>query len=342
MYTTEFLKFINKAKALGKSSLSTVNDCFLVSKGRISASNLESSLSMEVSTVDKEKSFLVPKESLEKLCKALKNEVLTLKEGSITHNRGVFNFSSSYKVDDWPTEHDLSKVEYEDVALSDLPNIITASKFTANDELRPVLNNVYLNNDHVVSSNKHTIFFPETKSSLKEGGYLIPKYITAKLDADTPLKIGRTPMKEKGLFGGIVAIKQGIFMYIFSETEGFYPNYRRVLPMSNSYFIEADKKEVLSNLNLLGISAHKNSEGHRVIIFQNEKMISNNVDTGESQELKTLMKTNGEGFRFMLSKEYLELVLKSIGSKTVLIQWGETDRVFLINKIVGIMPTSVM
>ena len=186
-----------------------------------------------------------------------KNErLLTVKARKKEFKLGTIEYEAqTYK------KHNITS-KFENVDFEELKNTLTiVNKFSANDELRPIMNGVNINKDHIIATNSHFLYkMPNTILPFIIDGddTLTPEFILDKAFINKLSKV-----KLKGFVNVIITEKTFTIQSIDFVTtsrliEGNYPNYRAILPQHNNS-ITVDKLDLVNSLKDAMITSSQTS-----------------------------------------------------------------------------------
>lgn len=227
----------------------------------------------------------------------------TLPDGLYTHIEGEFFKNEGHNIDDYP-EHPLTgKVNflqkvtlYPDKPASPLALAHLAACVAA-DELRPVMNSVYITSNHMVASDAHVLkVIPVDESQvvsegLNDKGETLPiEFLTPvpqvlvsalKKYPNCPVNITKYVHPEDSNYTGTslryTFVDEG-FEIIIRETEGNYPNIKSAMPNIKEY--EHAVSFSHQQITEFHKFAQKISDGTNRLLFNNNVPVTSNTDTG--------------------------------------------------------------
>ncbi len=219
---------------------------------------------------------------------------------------------------------------------SDVEQVRQAVPFAANDDLRPVMNGVYLGGSKVAATDAHWLITLKRKSSgLK--GTIIPSQAVRYFLEDSYVAH---------------EAKEGDYIYFVGErqhiavrpVEGRYPNYPAVIPTKVNAKATVDRKQLLSAVEDAIPSADKQKKAG-IFTFEDNKLTirTEDVEHGTSYTEDIPMNwTEGDNrFRICLNVHYVEKILKYYKKlKNINIFLGEATRAAFIGDVL-LMPILV-
>lgn len=216
----------------------------------------------------------------------------------------------------------------------DMAKLETACKFVSEDKLRPQMCYVAINNNHIVSTNAHFLYFDEIY--FKQHGpdmadiLISPQVIKIIKDINT---VGWTVYESEGYLkftDGINTIWQR------PETNNF-PNWQSILPQNHETAITANKKELINevkkaaNFNSIKTIAI-NANGTLKVEAKDE-----DINTEYSKELKEYSK-EGPDIKIGFNADYLNAILPELETEIVHIKLTGYSRAAIINNKFLLMP----
>ena len=216
----------------------------------------------------------------------------------------------------------------------DMAKLETACKFVSKDELRPQMCYIAINNNHIVSTNAHFLYFDEIY--FKQHGpdmadiLISPQVIKIIKDINT---IGWTVYESEKYLkftDGINTIWQR------PETNNF-PNWQSILPQNHETAITANKKELINevkkaaNFNSIKTIAI-NANGTLKVEAKDE-----DINTEYSKELKEYSK-DGPDIKIGFNADYLNAILPELETETIHFKLSGNNRAAIINNKFLLMP----
>jgi DNA polymerase-3 subunit beta len=176
--------------------------------------------------------------------------------------------------DEYPTpRHIDSSVNEWTLESGMLKRVLKRSMFaTANDDLRPVMNGVYFDQQdgvlNVVASNGHVLIrnaeevdnLPDSFIMTKKAANLLPTL----MDGDDEVVM---TFDDRA-----VRVEQGLMSFTFLMIEGKYPNYMSVIPQNAPYSLTADRQALLKALRNVAHFTNDSSRLVKLTMLSNQTM----------------------------------------------------------------------
>ena len=176
--------------------------------------------------------------------------------------------------DEYPTpRHIDSTVNEWTLESGMLKRVLKRSMFaTANDDLRPVMNGVYFDQQdgvlNVVASNGHVLIrnaeevdnLPHSFIMTKKAANLLPTL----MDGDDEVVMAFDDRA--------VRVEQGPMSFTFLMVEGKYPNYMSVIPQDAPYSLTADRQALLKALRNVAHFTNNSSRLVKLTMLSNQTM----------------------------------------------------------------------
>ncbi len=176
--------------------------------------------------------------------------------------------------DEYPTPRRIdSSVNEWTLESGMLKRVLKRSMFaTANDDLRPVMNGVYFDQQdgvlNVVASNGHVLIrnaeevdnLPDSFIMTKKAANLLPTL----MDGDDEVVM---TFDDRA-----VRVEQGLMSFTFLMVEGKYPNYMSVIPQDAPYSLTADRPALLKALRNVAHFTNDSSRLVKLTMLSNQTM----------------------------------------------------------------------
>ena len=216
--------------------------------------------------------------------KSIKEEEVAIdfdeKSCVIKHNRGVFNIPYGY-VDAYPIpqmDKDSTILSVESETLFNWMK--DARRFVAYDQLRPVMNGVYLfvrdNTIGVCASDGHRLYSDSKPydSDANVDAILSSKAISTLLDTINNTESTTIYFGERN-----VAFKAGDTSIMCRKIDGRYPNFKSVIPQSHNFSIECNKEDFVESISRCLIMANQSSLIRMTISTENQmELVTEDID----------------------------------------------------------------
>ena len=216
----------------------------------------------------------------------------------------------------------------------DMAKLETACKFVSKDELRPQMNYIAINNNHIVSTNAHFLYFDEIY--FKQHGpdmadiLISPQVIKIIKDINT---VGWEVYESNHY----LMFSDGLNKIYQVVEKNNFPNWQAILPQNHETAITANKKELLNevkkaaNFNSIKTIAI-NANGCLKVEAKDE-----NLNTEYSKELKEYSK-EGPDIKIGFNADYLNAILPELETETVHIKLTGYSKAAIINNKFLLMP----
>lgn len=176
--------------------------------------------------------------------------------------------------DEYPTPRRIdSSVNEWKLESGMLKRVLKRSMFaTANDDLRPVMNGVYFDQQdgvlNIVASNGHVLIrnaeevdnMPDSFIMTKKAANLLPTL----MDGDDEVVM---TFDDRA-----VRVEQGLMSFTFLMVEGKYPNYMSVIPQDAPYSLTADRPALLKALRNVAHFTNDSSRLVKLTMLSNQTM----------------------------------------------------------------------
>lgn len=311
-------------------------DCVLIKADecvRLTTSNSEMSVNTDVSAIiENGGSVAVDAKSLSDAIRQLPDVDVHFEKTDnslvVKYNKGKFELPL-YDVSDYP---ELSSVDSE-VYKVNSKLISDALPYTADDELRPVMNGVYLDfsGGCVVASDGHSLIKQEGISG--EGAVNLPK-ATANFVKD----LGELDVKftDNG-----ISISSGGYEVVSKVVEGRYPNYNSVIP-DNQIKVAFNKTELMGALKRVSLF----SDVSKLVEFdiKGDSTTLSGRDLDFSTSAKEVVSSNGEDIRIGFKSDFMIKLINSCDSDEVVLELSEPSRAMVLregDKTMLLMPMMI-
>ena len=346
--TTLQAQLLSVSRIIASKNSLPILDCFLFTLENntlnIVASDTETRLetSLEVGEVEGQGSFAIPAKILLDPLRELPDQPLTFEINDETleillyfHN-GKYNFIGQ-KADIYPQQKMLSDgvVEFNinvDLLLSGINRTLFA---TADDELRPVMNGIYLdmNTESVtfVASDGHKLVrFKTTAAKIKEerAAFILPKKPANVLKNLLSKETGEATVR---FDTGNACITFANYTMFCRLIEGRYPNYNSVIPKENPFKLSVDRLLLLNAIKRVSVFSNHSNSLVKVQIRKNDLIVSTqDIDYSTSAEERVECQYVGEDMVIGFKAPYLIEILSNLTSSDVNIALADVSRAVLI------------
>src|SRR5690554_5780921 len=343
MRVEDFKDFVKTAKKFyNKSNRISVCDHILFHKDKVKMVNIIDGISVELLLEDEycEDPFTIPFLDFEKLINKVKMSPISFSvnkdfQVDVITGKGTFTFQGDKEPDEFPLlVKDPTKLLFNTtLSNSELKLIKKAENFAANDESKPVLNSVFVDNDTIVASDAHFLCFLPTEKS-RDKTFLIPRNI-AKYLGDNKKEVDVFTDEDKF----ISFMERDKKLTISSkQVDCKYPNYRAVIPQNNPISFSVNTKELLETLDTASISAPYSDmmsiEVKDVIV----SVRTQNLDMSKSFHRKLSSVESGDDITFGFNYKKLIAILKAENKEISTFELSSPERGFIINEYYLLMP----
>lgn len=341
-------QLLSVSRVIASKNSLLILDCFLFTLENntlnIVASGTETRLetSLEVGEVEGQGSFAIPAKILLDPLRELPDQPLTFEindeslEILLNFHNGKYNFIGQ-KADIYPEQKALSDgvVEFNidvDLLLSGINRTLFA---TADDELRPVMNGIYLdmNTESVtfVASDGHKLVrFKTTAAKIKEerAAFILPKKPADVLKNLLSKETGEATVR---FDAGNACITFANYTMFCRLIEGRYPNYNSVIPKENPFKLSVDRLLLLNAIKRVSVFSNYSNSLVKVQIRQNDLVVSTqDIDYSTSAEERVESQYVGEDMVIGFKAPYLIEILSNLTSNEVNIALADVSRAVLI------------
>jgi len=338
MKTTDFKEFCAKAKKIvGKSSL-PILDYVLIKAGSLTVSDLEITLIQEIEGLKDLPAFTLNFKDFSQILDKLKDTEISfdVKDEfiiSLVSKKGVFNLTGCDPLDYPRNPEGFENSEFDYLSLKDIKLIKKAVNYVAKDELRPVMNTVFIS-DHIVGSDSHRLAFYKREGFKNE--FMIPAKVIDLIDEKSEISV----------FGSEYNLKfvSDKFTLLYRKIEGEYPKYKRVIPTEFKSFFNIDASQLSEILDLALLSANKSSG---LVRLQNDtdlqtlQISSRDIDYGKSFLHTVEVENSGEFIEFGAKIQFLQSIIKTEKMNVCTFKLSDASRAFIINDEVLLMPMEI-
>lgn len=328
-----------------KNSL-PILDCVLmeVKEGVITltASDSESTLStsFQVNDSDGEGRFAVSAKKFLDSLKEIPEQPITFDvninsmEITIYYQNGKYSLIGQ-NAEDFPLAPGLGEnANHVEMDTKILLNGINRTLFaTADDELRPVMNGIYLDMTTTditfVASDGHRLVRDKSTAAqaAAKAAFILPKkpanILKALLKGEDKMTID---FDEKNAF-----INANDYKLICRLIEGRYPNYNSVIPQNNPNKVRIDRQTLISALRRVSVFSSQASSLIKLHLDNNQVQISaQDIDFSTSAEEKLNCEYSGNPMSIGFKSTFLIDILNNLSSDEVVIELSDPSRAGVI------------
>ena len=352
----EFVKALKVGGSFaGKSKVMPILDCVKIKVGldklTIVSTDSENAISKRLNgiTSDGEGAFCVNMNDLMSYIKLINADTFEIitddKTAEVKHAKGSFTLPI-FSDEDFPTiKPDENSVEITfNAAL--LSNWIADGKnFVASDELRPVMNSIYLYSKNgelgCCATDSNILFTDNVNESNIDFSFMINKNSFKSIcdvcssSEKIIIKIGE---KRAMFIGENISV-------LATLQNGNYPNFKNILPQTSHIEVKLSKKELLDSINRVKLVADNSSYLIKIVVSgMNMEVSAQDIDFNRKAVENIMVNANGE-ITIGFNANRLITSLNSINSENVIMKFTDKSRPCLINeddeksnKTVLIMP----
>lgn len=329
-----------------KNSL-PILDCVLmeVKEGILSltASDSESTLttSLPVNDTDGNGRFAVSARKFIDSLKEIPEQPLTFEVDTNNFNIAIYYLNGKYSLvgqnaDDFPLAPALrANPIHISMASKVLVNGINRTLFaTAEDELRPVMNGVYMDMTPAditfVASDGHRLVRDKSTAAHADtnAAFILPK---------KPSNIWKT-LLTKGEDEVIIdfdeknaVITANEYKMVCRLIEGRYPNYNSVIPQDNPYKVRIDRQAMMSALRRVSVFSSQASSLIKLHLDNNQLQISaQDIDFSTSAEEILTCEYDGNPMSIGFKSTFLIDILNNLNAEEVIIELTDPSRAGVI------------
>lgn len=334
----EFVKALQVGGSFaGKSKIMPILDCVKIKvwldKLTIVSTDSENAISKRLNgiTADEEGTFCVNMNDLMSYIKLINADEIEINvngnTAEVKHTNGSFTLPVE-SGDEFPSiKPDENCVEVS-INAALLNNWIADGKnFVANDELRPVMNGLYVyckeNELGCCASDGHALFTDNIKvENVPEFSFILNKNAFKSVcDAIQSVEEVRVKVGTRN----VMFVADGVSV-IARQIEGRYVNFKAVCPKDNNIEVKVDRKEILNAITRSSVGASKSSMLTRMKVEGfNLEISSEDLDYNKKTVEYLTTEANGNitiGFKSSLLME----ILNSVSTNDVIVTMKDPSR----------------
>ena len=323
-------------KVVSKKNTLPILDCFLLSEGAfggtvITASDLENTVSIENDVQLDTLPFCVNAELFLKTIEGLGDEEVSIEKKDdrivVFSERGEYLMPIE-SAEDFPTSQLVEPINLHTVMAAELMHHLgIAAKFTANDELRPIMAGVFVGNGNVVATNAHVLYKGMMASAPSSDFIISTKSIgvlNALVESSKLAELSLRVVDRNVLF------VCGSHTLITRIIEGRYPNYDSVIPKEGTIIAKFNKSVLEKALKRVRVFSNKASSLVRLDFMEGQVDISaQDLDFSIAANESVVAEVEGEG-HIGFSSEKLLLCLQARTEEVITIVATDPTRAALI------------
>ena len=347
--STELLSHLNAiSKVISSKNTLPILDNYLFqlidNRLTVTASDLESTLitSMELDNTEGQGDIAVPAKLLNDTLKEFPEQPLTFKIDQDTFAIDIYSENGKFSIvgqtgDDFPQlpvlkEESASAVNVNhDVLLSGISKTLFA---TADDELRPVMNGIFveLGQDDLsfVASDAHKLVRYKRSDAKAEfdSSFILPKKPASLLKNLLPREEFDVNLQfdDKNAFFTLTNFK-----LICRLVEGNYPSYNSVIPTNNTNKMVVDRLEFYNTIKRVSVFANQASNLIKLQIQDNQLVVSaQDVDFSISAVERLKCQYEGDEIEIGFKSTFLQEILSNLNSTEVRVELSDPTRAGLL------------
>lgn len=214
---------------------------------------------------------------------------------------------------------------------------------TADDELRPVMNGVYIN----VEPKRITFVATDAHKLVKYGADIDAQTDAAFILPKKPANLLRSVLtKEEGEITLEFDDKNVLFrlknhVLICRLIEGNYPNYSAVIPTNNPNKVFVDRVELLNGIKRVAVCSNQSTNLIKLEIEKNNiNLTAQDLDFSVSAQEALACDYDGENLAIGFKSTFLVEILASIETQTLLIELADSTRAGVFKPVYDEQPSN--
>jgi len=310
----------------------------------ITASDLETTLitKMELENVDGEGKIAIEAKRLTDILREFPEQPLSFEIDIETLAVDIFSENGKFSVvgqngEDFPEQPEIDEASVVSVTMgSDSLSlgIVKTIFATADDELRPVMNGIFMkfDTDHTVfvASDAHKLvrYKRFDIKSEKESSFILPKKPASLLK--------NVLQKENGEILLQFDNKNAVFQFssyklICRLTEGTYPNYESVIPQNNPNKLIIHRTDLFNTMKRVAVFSNQASNLVKLDLTGNQVTVSaQDIDFSISAYERLNCQYEGEEMEIGFKSSFMQEILNNLYSKEVVVEMSDPGRAALI------------
>ena len=335
------------SKVLASKNSMPILDCFLIEvtedgQMNITASDSEKCYIASLPLLEHEGTgrFCVPAKTLMESMREIPEQPITLDfnentlELSGRHSTGQFSIMAQ-SAEPYPAPRPVEEGNVINISAEVLLSGINSSLFaTANDEVRLVMNGIYLDimPDYLIfagtDGRKLVKYITRNIQPGFEGHFILPKKVATILKAviskeEEDIRIVYTNDR--------ATITTADMTMHFRLIEGNYPNYNAVIPTSNPYHATIDRQAFASALKRVSVCCNKSSGLVKLELRQNEICLTGqDNDYSTSAEEHLTCEYDGNPISIGFSCQFLIEICSILDSENIILELADPSRPGLV------------
>ena len=347
--STELLSHLSAlSKVISSKSTMPILDNFLFQLSdnelTITASDLESTLitSLELDNIEGEGAIAVPAKLIIDSLKEFPEQPLTFHIDSDSFNVEIFSDNGKFSImgqnaEDFPEQPTLNEEGTSSITVSNvvLQKGIEKTLFaTADDELRPVMNGIYIELSpefmSFVASDAHKLVrYRRTDAKAEfESSFILPKKPASLLKGLLPKEEFdvKVEFDDKNAF-----VLLSNFKLICRLVEGNYPSYNSVIPANNPNKMLIDRLNFLNTVKRVSVFSNQASNLVKLNINDNQLVVSaQDIDFSISAVERLNCEYEGDEIEIGFKSTFLQEILTNMSTADVNVEMSDPTRAGLL------------
>ena len=347
--STELLSHLSAlSKVISSKSTMPILDNFLFQLSEteltITASDLESTLitSLALDNIEGEGSIAIPAKLTIDSLKEFPEQPLTFNIDGDSYNVEIFSDNGKFSImgqnaEDFPVQPSLDEEGTSSININHvvLQKGIDKTLFaTADDELRPVMNGIYieLSPDYMsfVASDAHKLVrYRRTDAKAEfESSFILPKKPASLLKNLLPREEFdvKVEFDDKNAF-----ITLSNYKLICRLVEGNYPSYNSVIPTNNPNKMVIDRLNFLNTVKRVSVFSNQASNLVKLNINDNQLVVSaQDIDFSISAVERLNCEYEGDEIEIGFKSTFLQEILTNISTSDVMVEMSDPTRAGLL------------
>jgi len=310
----------------------------------ITASDLESTLitSLELENTNGNGTIAVPAKLMNETLKEFPEQPLTFQIDPETFAIEIFSQNGKFSIvgqngEDFPQQPILNEAVASTISVnhSVLLSGINKTLFaTADDELRPVMNGIFieLTTDDMkfVASDAHKLvrYKRFDAKAEKDASFILPKKPAALLKSLLPKEEFDVKLEfdEKNAFFTL-----SNFKLICRLVEGNYPSYNSVIPQNNPNKLIIDRVEFYNTVRRVSVFSNQASNLIRLKLTENQLVVSaQDIDFSISAVERLSCQYEGDDMEIGFKSTFLQEILSNLSATDVKVELSDPTRAGLL------------
>jgi DNA polymerase-3 subunit beta len=324
------IKVIKSITKIAKNSALPICDTVKIQRGTITVTDLETHC---VIKFDSDIEACIDAKDFVKTIELMPEFELSSSGNSviISHDKERIKLSSQ-DVKDFPDlpKDDFTKVG--DITKEDFQSILIASNFVGKDPLRTVMQNVFIDSNHVAATDAHTLYWEKASGGM--GCQLLLPQKTIELLNLTEWEWGFASMSKNG---SNVKVSTGNMEIYFREEDNKYPNFLAVIPENFSVGLALEKK--LFDETIKKALLFSNTSTKKLELCLSDKIIVQSEDVDYQREYTKEISGESMGeIKIGFNGLYMQKIIKMVKQDVVSFKMSAPNRAIIINDKFLLMP----